>query len=483
MNGNLSRNEAVRVEQVLVAPIRHTLKAARLLYTAPPWVLHGTIYIIFLVTFSALFYSFWATKSILVTAPLVLERESTTIEAIGGGMVYDILVKEGEFVTAGDTLAKIQEQTRISMSGEQTSLHSRLDELQKEYDKVDDEYVHGISQVELDLHNLTTSSGTQVKALKGKIEQINQQLETSRRSRVTAVRALETAKRAKEDKIKDRELAKKQLERTQILYESRDITVTEYERAVEKERKAGSAVLDAQTRISDAQSKINDSDARMAEIKISLQTTKGELSKLLDLSNKEKLEKELAQLQHRKQRDLKRLQEQIDGIKHKITESENLVAGVKFGENLTEYSSQFTGLITDVHANKGAMVNPGTAIATIVRDSAALEGRVLVENRDIGNLKRGQTVQIKYFAYPYQEWGIHNGKISYIATKPGGVAGQESKYIVKAALSSEEIKARGRKPRQLEIGLEGIAEIKTGEKRFIELVFTPVSRFFTQEEE
>ena len=35
----------------------------------------------------------------------------------------------------------------------------------------------------------------------------------------------------------------------------------------------------------------------------------------------------------------------------------------------------------------------------------------------------------------------------------------------------------------LEIGLEGVAEIKTGEKRFIELFFAPASRFFQGREE
>lgn len=483
MNDNTGSRGAVKVEQTLVAPIKHTLKASRLLYTAPSWMLHGSIYLVFIIVFSALIYSFWAKKDTLVVAPLILERESTTVETIGSGMVYDILIQEGQFITAGDPLIKVQEQTRISMNAEQTSFKSKLDNLQKEYDKTDDEYTHKISQIELDIHNLTTSSGTQIEALKGKIEQIKEQIETTKRSKVTAQRSLKSAKRAKDGKVKDHKLAAKQLKRTKALYENRDITVTEYERAVEKERKAASQVLDAEARISDVQTKINDADASMAKVKISLQTAKGELSKQLDLSNKEKLEKELSQLQHRKQRDLKRLQEQIDGVKHKIKESENLVAGVKFGENLTEYSSQFTGLVTDVHVKKGEMVSPGNPLATIVRDSAVLEARAIVENKDIGNLKRGQKMQIKYFAYPYQEWGIHEGLISYIATKPGGVDGQESKYIVRAALESEHIEAMGRKPRKLEIGLEGTAEIKTGEKRFIELIFSPVSRFFIQEEE
>jgi multidrug efflux pump subunit AcrA (membrane-fusion protein) len=151
---------------------------------------------------------------------------------------------------------------------------------------------------------------------------------------------------------------------------------------------------------------------------------------------------------------------------------------------MTDYKSTFDGLVTGVHVNKGEIINPGTPLVTIVKDTAALEGRLLIENKDIGTLKIGQRVQIKYFAFPFQDYGIPNGTIYDIAKRPGGVQGQESKYVVKVALDKETISKIGSKREQrLEIGLEGIGEIKVGEKRWIELLFKPVSRFFTQEEE
>jgi hypothetical protein len=55
--------------------------------------------------------------------------------------------------------------------------------------------------------------------------------------------------------------------------------------------------------------------------------------------------------------------------------------------------------------------------------------------------------------------------------------------MVRVALHSETIAKRNERPKQLEIGLEGVAEVKTGQKRFIELLFSPISRFFTNPEE
>ena len=81
------------------------------------------------------------------------------------------------------------------------------------------------------------------------------------------------------------------------------------------------------------------------------------------------------------------------------------------------------------------------------------------------------------FAYPYQEYGISTGLASFIATTPD----ETSLYLVKVALCSDRIQKSGSSPKRLEIALEGIAEFKTGEKRFIEILFTPISKFFAPE--
>ena len=57
-------------------------------------------------------------------------------------------------------------------------------------------------------------------------------------------------------------------------------------------------------------------------------------------------------------------------------------------------------------------------------------------------------------------------------------------YLITVALELETITARASTiSKALEIGLEGVGEVKTGEKRFIELLFAPASRFFQVAEE
>ncbi len=446
----------VKVKSALIAPVRHPIKAAALLYTPPSIILHGPIYMIFVISFGALAYSFWATIDETIATPLTLVRESTTVESVGSGMVVDLGAHANSETEVGDVLVQVQEQTRISADTEQSQLASRKYELEKDLDKAQDEYQNRITQLELDLANFDTNRVTQKKSLEGRIKQIKNQLATARNTKRREQGRLATVQ--------------KQYKRKKALYDSRDITVSEFEAV--------------QERLNDVRKGVDDASSTIAKVRVDLTTAEGELAKLLDLKGKQKLELELEQTKHRLARDTDRFVEQIQSAERRMQEGQKLVEGVTFDESTTQYSSKFNGLITDVHVRKGQIITPGTPLVTIVRDTAPLMARVLVQNENIGRLNKGQDVKIKYYAYPYQEYGIREGVIVSIATKPGGVTGFETMYVVMVALKSEVIKKSGSKrEKTLEIGLEGLADIKTGTKRLIEVVFRPASKFFAGEED
>lgn len=446
-------NTKVQVQQVLIQPVRHTIAASRLLYTPPSVILQGPIWLIFIITFSAILYSIWGRKDELVAAPMRLQREATTIQSVGGGIVVELPAEPNSFVRFGDLLVAIQEQTRLAGESEKAAMGQKRGDLEKELAKAEDEYDNQINQLKLQIQDYDTTAATRKGASEAKIQQIQEQLGTAQR----------TLGRQQEQLA----VVHKQFERKKALYDSRDITVTEFEAAQET--------------VFNQQKSIDDTRSQIAQIQVQLATAKDELAKSEQLKSKEQLQAELDQTVGRRERDVKALQGRIAEIGAKLEESQSLVEGVKFGESKTDYSSQFNGLITDVHVTKSQVIGAGAPLVTIVKESAPLEAMVLVENKDIGRLKIGDSVKIKYHAYPYQEYGIPEGVITEIATKPNDQLG--GKYPVRIALMSEEISKRGEKAKKLEIGLEGMAEIKVGEKRLIELVFRPVSRFFEKGDE
>lgn len=443
----------VKIQETLIPPIRHPIKAARLLYTPPKYILRGPIYMIFIISFGALIYSFWGRKDLLVEAPMTLQRESTTIQAIGGGLVYDLPAQANTYTKFNDLLVSIQEQTQIAAESQTESLEQQRSDLQKALNKTSDDYQSQITQLKLKLQDLTTNFQSNKVALEGQIKQIQQQLDTAVRSKQRAQERLN--------------LARKQFARKKQLYSTRDITITDYEAAQEQ--------------VFDLEKSVDDMNSQIAEVQVQLSTAKDKLAKLLDLREKQRLEAQLQSTMERRTRDMKSIQDKINLISNKLKEGQKLVEGVTFKNNLTIYRSNFDGLITAVHVTKGQLISAGQPLVTLVRDSAPLEGVAMVDNKDIGHLHKGQDVKIKYFAYPYQDYGIQEGVITDIATTPDSKAG--NKYAVRIALKSETIRKRGEKPKQLEIGLQAIADIKVGEKRLIELVFSPVSKFFAKSDE
>ncbi len=449
-----SSGKAVEIRPVISASTRHPIKSARLLYSLPPFMLRAIIYLLFVIIFSALIYSFWARSTVLVTTGVILQKDSFTVQVTGDGLITDLSVQENSVVRSGDPLAVLQEQLRPFDNAQRESLEGQKIELEKERDKLRSEFEHRLTQLNFDLEDLGNNRDGRIEELQNQQKILEQQLKTARN-------ALDTSRQSLA-------ISDKQFKRINELFASRDVTVTQRDQAQEK--------------LNAAKKNVFDTDSRVSEISISLQSARSELAKFQDQLQQEKLKKEIEQTQSQSTRELSRIDEQIAGIAARLNKA-SFQEGATFVDNKAAYSSFFDGVITNVHVARGQMIRAGSPLVTMVRDTAVLEGHAYVDNRDIGQLKRGQEVKIKYFAYPYQEYGIARGLTSFIATTPSGELGRESKYLVKIALQKDSISRSGGTVKPLEIGLEGLAEFKTGEKRFIEILFSPISRFLNDSPE
>src|SRR5262249_48868014 len=154
----------------------------------------------------ALLYSFWATKDEIVEAPMRLEREASLTQAIGGGLVGDVYVREGQLVAAGTPLIDVQERTRATASPEQEFLDQQKTLAQNR-----------VAKLRLELEDIKTNIGTQTLVLESRVKQITEQLNA--------------ANRGLERRRNLAELARKQFQRKKALYDEHDITLPEYEDA------------------------------------------------------------------------------------------------------------------------------------------------------------------------------------------------------------------------------------------------------------
>ena len=63
----------------------------------------------------------------------------------------------------------------------------------------------------------------------------------------------------------------------------------------------------------------------------------------------------------------------------------------------------------------GGVLQPAQALMVIVPENPKLEVEVLLENKDIGFVREGQSVEIKIDAFPYTKYGLIDGEVSNIS--------------------------------------------------------------------
>ncbi|MGV8982416.1 HlyD family efflux transporter periplasmic adaptor subunit [Clostridium sp.] len=80
-----------------------------------------------------------------------------------------------------------------------------------------------------------------------------------------------------------------------------------------------------------------------------------------------------------------------------------------------EVKSNIAGKL-DIKANlePGAMIQSGTIVANILPESNAYKVELIIPDKDIGNIKKGQEVKYSFTALPYNEYGFLKGSLENI---------------------------------------------------------------------
>jgi hemolysin D len=144
----------------------------------------------------------------------------------------------------------------------------------------------------------------------------------------------------------------------------------------------------------------------------------------------------------------------------------------------------------------GQVVTVGEEVMRIVPADAALEIEAYLENKDIGFVKPGQEAQVKIESFPFTRYGSLSATVTHIstdaipeqdaqqiegdparATKSTGFAGaqrtQNLVFPVTLVPASRDMEVEGVKV-PLSPGMAVTVEIRTGSRRILEYVFSPL---------
>ncbi|MCW3847965.1 HlyD family type I secretion periplasmic adaptor subunit [Sphingomonas sp. LB-2] len=139
-------------------------------------------------------------------------------------------------------------------------------------------------------------------------------------------------------------------------------------------------------------------------------------------------------------------------------------------------------------ATVGGVVQPAQVLMVIVPDDSAVEVEAEILNKDIGFVREGQPVRVKLDAYPFTDFGLIDGTVETISRdaiqqSPQQTAaehgqtpqpGQGLVYAARIRLNRRTIRIAGH-DQLIGPGLAVQVEIKTGERRVIQYLLSPIA--------
>jgi membrane fusion protein len=145
------------------------------------------------------------------------------------------------------------------------------------------------------------------------------------------------------------------------------------------------------------------------------------------------------------------------------------------------------GTVTGLRAEFGSSVSTSVPLVSIMPAGSKLIAELFVPSSAIGFIREGQSVLLRYRAFPYQKFGHHDGTLrsvsrstvspSELGSRLSGLttlfSGNEAVYVVRVELERQDITAYGAAvPLQSGMLLEADIVIET--RRLIDWVFDPL---------
>ncbi|PTD96444.1 HlyD family type I secretion periplasmic adaptor subunit [Pseudothauera lacus] len=155
--------------------------------------------------------------------------------------------------------------------------------------------------------------------------------------------------------------------------------------------------------------------------------------------------------------------------------------------SLAELRAPQDGVIKDLATHTtGTVVQPGTVLATLVPENETLKAEVWLSNEDIGFVRPGQPVKLKFATYRFQKYGMGTGVVELVSADAQSeeearergqatVGGQPMRYRALVSLDQSSLELDGQRY-SLAPGMHSSAEVVLGRRTVIEYLLSPIQK-------
>jgi hemolysin D len=144
--------------------------------------------------------------------------------------------------------------------------------------------------------------------------------------------------------------------------------------------------------------------------------------------------------------------------------------------SLTVLTSPIDGTVVQLSIHTlGAVVRPADVLLAVVPKGEELIVEAMILNKDIGFVREGQSAEIKLEAFPFTRYGVIKGTIESISTD--SVENKDLGLVFPCQVTLDRATIDVDMKRiALAPGFAATAEIKTGRRRIVEFLLSPLSR-------
>ncbi|WNJ88634.1 HlyD family type I secretion periplasmic adaptor subunit [Bosea sp. 685] len=188
----------------------------------------------------------------------------------------------------------------------------------------------------------------------------------------------------------------------------------------------------------------------------------------------------------------------LQKARHDRAEALAQLAKAERRTGLTTVTAPVDGIVQDLSVHtEGGVVQASQQLLHVVPTSGGVVIEAVIENKDAGFVRAGQEAEIKVEAFPFTRYGLVHGRVAAVArdaapdpeidqkarfgTSPLGGAPNELRrsgglvYVARIEMDDPSLTIDGVKTR-LEPGMAITAEIKTGRRRVLDYILSPVAR-------
>ncbi|MDY6938009.1 MAG: HlyD family efflux transporter periplasmic adaptor subunit [Cyanobacteriota bacterium] len=228
----------------------------------------------------------------------------------------------------------------------------------------------------------------------------------------------------------------------------------------------------ASERVFDIEQNLRDRQFNIQENQGRLEQSAAEADRLYAELAQKKAEGERTQLEIQQQ--IHQLEIQLTQLDAKIAETSNLLASAEAKLERRFLHAPVDGVILALHLNhSGEVVQPGQTIAEIAPEEAPLVLSAQLPEREAGFIEVGLPAQIKFDAYPFQEYGLVEGTVVSIAPDSESTQEMGEVFEVEIELERNYVLEDGETV-YFKSGQTANAEIIIRRRRILDLLLDPI---------